>query len=108
MPKQAKGTSDSAGGSGACVSRSRASGCTTSRYPRASHARKPRSARLLAEQAKHLRLAGKLASWETNSGATRLLEELGGATAGEGVTDAIHVIGQFCSASAIRLTRPRT
>jgi integrase len=50
---------------------------------------------LLAEQAKHLRLAGKV---ET-SAAIGLLEELGRATAGDGVTDAIHVIGEFCGAS---------
>ncbi len=54
-------------------------------------------AMLLAEQAKHLRLAGKV---ET-AGAIGLLEELGRAAAGEGVTDVIAIIGELCGSSTL-------
>jgi len=52
---------------------------------------------LLTEQARHLRLAGKV---ET-AGAEALLRELGAATDGTGVSDAIMVIGELCGASTL-------
>ncbi len=93
MPKQAKGDVRFSGG----IWRARITLIKKRRYdvplPTCqSREEAEERALILSEQAKALRLAGKV---ETTA-AIGLLEELGRAPAGEGVTDAIHVIGEFC------------
>lgn len=56
---------------------------------------------VLAEQAKAMRFAGKFTLTGPDTAAVGLLEELGRAATGEAVTDAIHVIGEFCGAPTL-------
>lgn len=56
---------------------------------------------VLAEQAKTMWLAGKLTLTGPDTAAVGLLEELGRPGTGEAVTDAIHVIGEFCGAPTL-------